>query len=79
VARITTSLEQADLELVERACRLIARQAAHDAVRARGTSAEKLQKDAEARWLGVAERIKAARNKPDPEPPPANVRPIRKK
>jgi hypothetical protein len=45
---------------------------------ARGTSVEKLHRETQARYLRFAERVRAVRRKPKPEPLAANVTPIRR-
>jgi len=66
-----------DLELFERAARELAARGSRDAQRVKGTSVEGLHLRGQASFLDFAERLKAARNRPDAEPPPSNVRPIR--
>lgn len=58
VQRVTIAFEGEDLELVEQACRELAR---CDAESVKGTSVEPIHKSAEARFLGMAERLKIAR------------------
>jgi hypothetical protein len=76
---MTIEFEGRELEIVERACRSLAERARRDAEGAKGTSVEKIHKETQAHFLRVAERIKAARSRSDPEPPPDNVRRIRTK
>jgi hypothetical protein len=66
-----------DLESLERTARALAEIARRDAENVRGTSVEKIHRETQARYLRFADRIKAVRSRPDPEPPPDNVRPIR--
>jgi hypothetical protein len=65
--------------MLERVARVCAEQARRDAEGARGTSVEKLHRETQARYLRFADRVRAVRNRPAPEPPPDNVRPIRGK
>jgi hypothetical protein len=77
VPRMTITFESDELEIVERACRNLAEMARRDAEGCKGNSVEQIHRRTQARWLRMAERIKVARNTPEPEPPPSNVRPIR--
>jgi hypothetical protein len=77
VPQVTLTFEEQELELVERTFRVIAERARRDAERAKGTTVERLHREAREKCLRIAERIKAARGKPDPEPPPSNVRRLR--
>jgi ribosomal protein S10 len=61
VQRVTIAFEGEDLELVEQACRELAERARRDAEAVKGTSVEPVHKSAEARFLGMAERLKVAR------------------
>jgi hypothetical protein len=61
VQRVTIAFEGEDLELVEQACRELAERARRDAESVKGTSGEPIHKTAEARFLGMAERLKTAR------------------
>lgn len=78
VARATITLENEQLKLLERVCRLLAERARRDAEGARGTTMERIQRDAQAAFEQLADRLNAARAEPDPDPPPASVRPIRR-
>jgi hypothetical protein len=65
--------------MLERTARALAEFARRDAENARGTSVEKIHRETEARYLRFADRIRAVRNWPAaPEPPPDNVRPLRR-
>jgi hypothetical protein len=59
--RVTIAFEGEDLELVEQACRELADRARRDAEAVKGTSVEPVHKSAQARFLGMAERLKVAR------------------
>lgn len=59
--RVTIAFEGEDLELVEQACRELAERARQDAEAVKGTPVEPVHKNAEARFLGMAERLKIAR------------------
>jgi hypothetical protein len=61
VQRVTIAFEGEDLELVEQACRELAERARREAEAGKGTSVEPVQKSAEAKFLGMAERLKTAR------------------
>jgi len=61
VQRVTIAFEGEDLELVEQACRELAERARREAEALKGTSGEPVQKNAQARFLGMAERLKTAR------------------
>jgi hypothetical protein len=76
VPRMTITFEAEELELVERACRNLAEMAHRDADGCRGNSVEQIHRHTQARWLRMADRIKAARLTPEPEPPTSNVQPI---
>ncbi len=67
-----------DLEVLERMARALAETARQDAESARGTSVEKIHREMAARYLRFADRVRAVLSRPDPEPPPDNVRPIRR-
>ena len=69
------TIEDKELELVERACRSLAEIARRDAEAAKATTVERIHLEARAELLRIAERISAARREPDP---PANVRPIKR-
>ena len=60
VQRITIAFEGEDLELVEQACRELAERARRDADALKGTSVERIHESAQARFLGMAERLKIA-------------------
>jgi ribosomal protein S10 len=62
VQRVTIAFEGQDLELVEQACRQLAERARRDAEAVRGTSVEPIHKNAQQRFLGMAERLKIARS-----------------
>ena len=59
--RVTIAFEGEDLELVEQACRELAERARRKAEAVKGTSVEPIHKSAQARFLGMAERLKVAR------------------
>jgi hypothetical protein len=59
--RVTIAFEGEDLELVEQACRELAERARRDAEAGKGTPVEPIYKSAQARFLGMAERLKIAR------------------
>jgi len=61
VQRVTIAFEGEDLELVEQACRELAERARRDAEAVKGTSVEPIHKSTQARFLGMAERLKVAR------------------
>ena len=61
VQRVTIAFEGEDLELVEQACRELAERARRNAEAVKGTSVERVHKSAQARFLGMAERLKVAR------------------
>lgn len=61
VQRVTIAFEGEDLELVEQACRELAERARREAEAVKGTSVEPVHKSAQARFLGMAERLKVAR------------------
>jgi hypothetical protein len=69
--------DEGDLQFLERAARALAEQARIDAENVRGTTVEKIHRETQARYLRFADRIKAVRSRPAPEPPPDNLRPIR--
>ena len=70
--------DERGLEIRERAARALAERARIDAENVRGTTVERIHREVQAQHLGFADRIKAVRNRPTPEPPPSNVRPIRR-
>ena len=59
--RVTIAFEGEDLELVEQACRELAERARREAEAVKGTPVEPIHKNAQARFLGMAERLKIAR------------------
>jgi dihydroneopterin aldolase len=61
VQRVTIAFEGEDLELVEQACRELAERARREAEAVKGTSIEPIHNSTEARFLGMAERLKIAR------------------
>jgi hypothetical protein len=61
VPRVTITFENEDLELVERSCRALAERARRDAEGCKGNFVERLHRSAQAQWLRLADRIKAAR------------------
>jgi|KBSMisStandDraft_5_1062788.scaffolds.fasta_scaffold54998_4 hypothetical protein len=69
VKRVTISFEGADLEFVERACRALAERARREAESAKGSTFEQIHQGTQRRFLGMAERLTAARRLPDREPP----------
>ena len=69
--------DESDLEILERAARAFAERARIDAEGTKGTSIEQIHREAQAQYLRFADRIKAVRGQPTPEPP-SNVRPIRR-
>jgi hypothetical protein len=73
---MTIDFEGNDLELIERACRNLAEMARRDAEGCKGNSVEQIHKRTQARWLRMAEKIRAARLTPDPTPD--NLRPLRR-
>ena len=77
VRRVTVTLTNDELELFERAARVLAERARRDAEGTKGTSIERIHRDQQARFLCFADRLQAARAEPDPELPPSNVRPIK--
>jgi len=64
---VTIEFAGEDLELVEQACRELAERARRDAEVLKGSSVEPIHKYAQRRFLGMAERLKVARD-PDPQP-----------
>ena len=62
VKRVTIAFEGEDLELVEGACRELAERARRDAEAVKGTSVEPIHKSTQARFLGMAARLKIARS-----------------
>ena len=76
--RITFEKGDEDLELFEQAARALAERARRDAEGCKGNSIEQIHRRSEARFLRFADRIRAVRSRPDPEPPPDNVRPLRR-
>ena len=76
---MTVTLNNDELELFERAARVLAERARRDAEGTKGTSIGRIHRDQQTRFLRFADRLKAARAEPDPEPPPDNVRAIRAK
>ena len=58
-----------DLELLKRMARGLAEIARKDAENVRGTSVEQIHRKTMARYLRFADRIKAVRSRPAPEPP----------
>jgi hypothetical protein len=75
---VAVTLENDELELFERAARALAERARRDAEGCAGNSVAQLHRTEQARFLRFAERLRAARSRPDPEPPPSNVRPLRR-
>jgi hypothetical protein len=73
---VTIEFAGEDLELVEQACRELAERARRDAEVVKGTSVEPAHKYAQRRFLGMAERLKVAR---DPEPPQSDLRVLTRK
>jgi hypothetical protein len=69
--KVTIEFAGEDLELVEQACRELAERARRGAEVDKGTSVEPVHKYAQRRFLGMAERLKVAR---DPEPAPSTLR-----
>ena len=59
------TLTNDELDLFERAVRALVEQARTDAERLKGTSLEGIHLRTQARFLRLAERLKAARNAPD--------------
>jgi hypothetical protein len=59
--RVTIAFEGEDLELVEQACRELAERARRDAEEVKGTAVEPVHKSVQARFLGMAERLRVAR------------------
>ena len=75
--RITFEKGDEDLELFEQAARALAERARRDAEGCKGNSIEQIHRRSEARFLRFADRIKAVRSRPDPEPSKSNLRPIK--
>ena len=75
---MTMEFEGNELEIPERACRNLAEMARRDAEGCRGDSVEQIHRRTQAHYLRMAERIRTTRLTPDPEPPPSNVRPLRR-
>jgi hypothetical protein len=76
VRRVTVTLTHDEVELFERAARVLAERARRDAENVKGTSVARVHRDEHERFLRFADRLSAARAELDPEPPP-NVRPIK--
>jgi predicted glycoside hydrolase/deacetylase ChbG (UPF0249 family) len=68
--------DESDVEILERAARALEERALIDAEGTKGTSIEEIHRESQAQYLRFADRIKAVRSRPTPEPP--NVRPIRR-
>ena len=74
-SQIRESCPLEDLERVARAC---AEQARKDAENVRGTTVEKIHRETHTRYLRFAKMVKAVRLGLDSEPPPTNVRQLRR-
>jgi hypothetical protein len=73
---VTIEFAGEDLELVEQACRELAERARREADVVKGTPVEPANKYAQRRFLGMAERLRVAR---DPEPTQSDLRVLKRK
>ena len=70
--------ESCPIEILERVARACAEQARKDAENVRGTTVEKIHRETHTRYLRFAKMVKAVRLGLDSEPPPTNVRQLRR-